>query len=118
MRARPGWIVLAAAGLAVIVYRLDPHTHAFYPRCVLHAVTGLECPGCGSTRALYLLLHGRLAAAFSMNPLTVLFSPALIAGVATDRPNLTDRPWLAWAVAATVILFGVVRNTAIYPWFR
>jgi hypothetical protein len=118
MRVRTAMAVVAAAGAGLMVYSLDPTTHAFYPRCVLHALTGLECPGCGSTRALYFLLHGRLAAAFNMNPLAILFSPAVVAGVTTGRSNLTDRPWLGWAIAATVVLFGVVRNLPFYPWFR
>ena len=34
--------------------------------------TGLYCPGCGSTRALYALLHGRPGEALAMNPLLLV----------------------------------------------
>lgn len=35
--------------------------------CALNHFTGLECPGCGTTRALSALVDGDLAAAFSFN---------------------------------------------------
>lgn len=35
--------------------------------CALNHFTGLECPGCGTTRALSALVDGDLEAAFSFN---------------------------------------------------
>ncbi len=40
--------------------------------CAFHRVTGFPCPGCGGTRALYLLLQGDVIHSFLMNP-TVLY---------------------------------------------
>ena len=37
--------------------------------CPFHALTGLPCPTCGTTRALAALCTGRLAASLAWNPL-------------------------------------------------
>src|SRR6202165_1141772 len=79
MASRVRWLV--AAGLAVaalIVYRFDPSLFGFYPRCVFHAITGLECPGCGGTRALHGLLHGRLAPADPPHTMLVFVMPFVV----------------------------------------
>ena len=39
------------------------------PLCPLHALGGIPCPTCGSTRAAGALLHGDVNIAFSYNPL-------------------------------------------------
>ena len=109
----------ALAGTALIfLYRHDPSVHAFYPRCVFHALTGLQCPGCGATRALYHMLHGNVGEAVRFNMLFVLFSPALAFGTAAesiaiwnDRPStLVRHRWLSWSVVVLVIGWGVLRN--------
>jgi Protein of unknown function (DUF2752) len=71
--ARVAAIVLAAmaAGVAAVVFFFNPASHGFYPVCEFHRLTGLNCPGCGGTRALYALLHGRWAVALRDNALLV-----------------------------------------------
>lgn len=41
--------------------------------CPLAAMTGFPCPGCGSTRALLLILTGRFGEAFRYNPCIYLW---------------------------------------------
>ena len=41
--------------------------------CPLSALTGFPCPGCGSTRALFLVLTGRWSAAFYYSPCIFLW---------------------------------------------
>jgi hypothetical protein len=101
------------AGIAVDV-AVDPqHTHL--PLCPFHAMTEMQCPLCGSLRAVNAAARGHLAAAVHDNLLLVAATPVLIA------------LWLSWlldgprpatkrvAIFATVLglVFGVVRNT---PW--
>ncbi len=62
---------VVAGGLA-FVYSFNPSTHGFYPTCLFHQLTGLNCPGCGATRSLYALLHGNLSIALRDNALFVL----------------------------------------------
>ncbi len=47
--------------------------------CLFHTLTGLNCPGCGGTRAAYQLLHGRLLLALRDNALFILALAALTA---------------------------------------
>lgn len=54
------------------IYFFNPSTHGFYPRCLFHQLTGLNCPGCGSTRALYALLHGQIQTALRDNALFII----------------------------------------------
>ena len=65
--------ILAVAFLALggILYFFNPSTHHFYPECQFHRLTGLNCPGCGMTRAVYALLHGEFATAMRDNALLV-----------------------------------------------
>jgi hypothetical protein len=109
--------VLAGAAL-IFLYGHDPSAHAYYPRCLFHALTGLQCPGCGATRALYHLMHGDFSAAIRFNALFVLFSPALAFGTIAEGTamwtgramNFARQRWVSWGVAALVIGWGVIRN--------
>lgn len=56
----------SAAALGVVGYVTLWPTEYRIP-CALNHFTGLECPGCGTTRALSSLFEGDLASAFSFN---------------------------------------------------
>ncbi|HEV3410228.1 MAG TPA: DUF2752 domain-containing protein, partial [Chthoniobacterales bacterium] len=55
-----------------------------WPRCNFHALFGIPCLTCGSTRAALALLHGDIFAAWKFNPLatTTLVGLALYNGYA------------------------------------
>lgn len=114
-------IALALLGGAVVLFRFDPAQHGFYPRCQLHRLTGLQCPGCGGLRALHALLHGHVMEAVRLNPLFVLALPVIGVWMATwltrRRRNPATRltlptAWI-WAGLAVVIAFGVLRNLPV-----
>ena len=65
-------LTVTAAGIAAVVYFFNPSAYGIYPVCQFHRLTGLNCPGCGATRALYALLHGDPATALRDNALLVL----------------------------------------------
>jgi len=130
-RPKRWWLKWAAgaavivAGLAVI-YAFNPSEgYRLYPPCVLHEVTGLDCPGCGTGRATYDLVHGRPLAALRHNPMLVLFVPILAFLVVDQlRRDLTGRPlprirwpWWVWAALPIVVIaFFVLRNVPGWPW--
>jgi len=115
LRIAAGAVVL---GLAWALFAFNPTTTHLFPPCPLHALTGLYCPGCGTTRAAHQLLHGHVATAFGLNPLMVVALP-FIAYVLLRRaiplgpPARPLPPWTIWALLVVVLTFGVLRNL---PW--
>jgi hypothetical protein len=115
---------LAAAGLLAggsFLYCFAPDEHSFYPRCLFHALTGWQCPGCGGTRALYHLLHLDFSQAMHCNGLVALLAPLALAAfifwyVSLLRSGRTPALWLPPRVVAclslAVTIFGFARNLA------
>ena len=110
---------------AVILLRVfDPASSRLFPPCPVHYFTGFYCPGCGSLRAIHQLLHGKMQAAWAMNPLSVLLFPFLAYGLACEAMFFLRRQRLpqvtlpgAWirVLCAAILLFGVVRNLPFHP---
>jgi len=116
-------LALGAAGAALVLSRLDPFVgNSALPPCPLHALTGIYCPGCGSTRCLYALLHGDVWLALAMNPLLVVSLPLLglmSLNAAGWRPAWTT-PLMRQLARPTLWLwlllgYGVLRNLPWYP---
>ena len=47
------------------------------PSCYLYELTGIYCPGCGCTRAVYALIHGDVILSLKQNPLVIVSLAAL-----------------------------------------
>jgi hypothetical protein len=111
-------LTASAMGLAAVLFFFNPGTHAFYPVCWFHQLTGLNCPGCGATRAAYSILHGHLLLALKDNALFVLalafFTPKIVLFTvhkSKDRAaafNLS--PKLLWGFLFIAVVFTVIRN--------
>src|SRR5467141_5185253 len=63
------WLGLAAGATFLFLFNPASPANQFFPKCPFRMITGWQCPGCGSTRALYQLLHLNPIAAFKLNPL-------------------------------------------------
>ncbi|MCL5037758.1 MAG: DUF2752 domain-containing protein [Chloroflexi bacterium] len=108
----------------VFLFHFDPAIWNFYPPCPFHILTGLHCPGCGSLRAIYQLLHCNLRSAFGLNPLMVLSLPFLgyalvswILAVLRKRPLPTffvPSSWI-WLILIIILMFWILRNLPFYP---
>lgn len=108
-------VALAAAGF--IAYRFDPAGGAFpYPRCMFKVLTGWDCPGCGSTRALHALLHGRVADALAANPAIFVALPLIALCLAAESPRcpklrrIITSPAAACTLIAAALLWTLFRN--------
>ncbi len=108
---------MLAAG--VVLYRYPPAEYSFYPRCPFHAAFGILCPGCGGTRAVAALLHGRWLEALHFNALIVLLTPFLLvfAGLSLARALRSESfRWpeppapALYTVGVLTVAFTVARN--------
>lgn len=112
---------IACAGLAVaaMLYRFPPERYDFYPQCPVFRYLHVLCPGCGATRALAAMVHGRIAEALHYNVLVVLLVPVALAYLASACWKAVSNDIFTWpgvprvaltALAMTCALFGVLRN--------
>jgi hypothetical protein len=118
-----GAVGLTAGGMAFL-YNVDPNAaNNPYPRCLLKQLTGIDCPGCGGTRAVYSLLHGDVAGAADHNVLAFVALPLIaylvarfvLARFEIDLPAPRMTRSLAWAMVAVTLVFTLVRNIPGWP---
>ncbi|MDB6037486.1 MAG: hypothetical protein JWM99_1327 [Verrucomicrobiales bacterium] len=102
-----------------ILYCFNPTEYRFFPQCPLYTLTGWQCPGCGTLRAIHALSHGQLQAALRFNPLLIIVSPFIALGFARElwleargeRTNWNAIPAAAiWAILIVLITYGILRN--------
>lgn len=106
--------LLAVAGSAV-VYMVEPSEAAWLPKCPFHLLTGLECPSCGSTRALHFILHGDIAQGLAFNPMApvlwLLAAAIVVLAVGFPRQRVSAMMRvLVGAYIVVYILWWIVRN--------
>ena len=61
--------------IVLVLYYVNPEQAIWMPKCPFHLLTGLQCPSCGSQRAIHQLLHGHLEEAWRYNPFLVVSMP-------------------------------------------
>lgn len=118
-----GGVVLLTG--ATVLFTFNPSHETFFPKCTLNSVTGMYCPGCGSTRCLHHLSHGRIGTAFRYNPLAVVFVGYLgvagtimllrRAGVPIPRRRTPLHAGWIWGILGAIVIFGVLRNIPAEP---
>lgn len=122
MNSRPNnlWWKLslaAAVAIALVLFFCNPERVPIYPVCLFHKWTGLNCPGCGSLRAMHQLLHGNFREALRLNAVLVLSLPLfawlvvrLLKQHYTGQPAVAVRPIWLWLYAGVWVVFGIVRD--------
>ena len=110
------WCAVLAAGIGYGLFCVK--TGMGIP-CVLHEVTGLDCPGCGISRAILALARLDFAAAFGYNLLWPLYAAYFLwGGVAMSSSYvrrgvtyaLPGKTWMHAVILSVVVVYGVVRN--------
>lgn len=119
------WFYAAAAIAVVIVgsvlFLFNPAETGVFPRCPFLMLTGYECPGCGSQRAIHALLHGDIIRAWDYNPLLVIAVPYIILGFIAELSfrrsrlirTVRDRLYsgrAVWIVLTVIIIYWIGRN--------
>ncbi len=74
--------------------------------CIIYALTGYYCPGCGAGRLVLLLPW--IGAYLALCACQWLF---------TGRESISRRipMWILWTILAVILIYGVLRNVNVYP---
>lgn len=104
MRIKP---LLVIAGAVFIL---------FWYRCPIKYLSGISCPGCGMTRALFACLRFRFADALRYHPLIVLL-PAAAAVCCLELTGIhhfakRTRNIMLWSVSALFVAVYIIRLCA------
>lgn len=103
----------AAIVLLSLLRAIPPGEGSPWPGCMFRKLTGLYCPACGNTRALYALLHFDLPGCISRNAL-FLPSLALLGGVLFSS-RIRHSATIGYIAATIYVIFTVSRNLPWYP---
>ena len=126
LSARAKCLLLLAVGIigGAVLYNMDPRNSGTYPICPFFALTGCFCPGCGTLRALHLLLNGNPLAAMGYNPFAVLSLPFIAYSFLTGAlrafalpapsPVFVRSRWI-WGLLGAVLTFWALRNVPFAP---
>ena len=105
--------------IAWIVHFYPPHTNPYYPKCIFKKVTDLECPGCGSARSIYSVVHGDVIKAADHNILLLILIPVLVIGTIASFTNHLHPLWQKLnkprVYLILVLVFWIARNINYYP---
>ena len=114
------FIILLIIILGAVYFVFDPLKSSFFPSCPFKSFTGLDCPGCGSQRAIHELMHLNFKKAFEYNALLVLSVPYLLLLIIFNFESVKQRfpklerilfGWKSvWIISIIVILFFIFRN--------
>ncbi|MFT4088373.1 MAG: DUF2752 domain-containing protein [Gordonia sp. (in: high G+C Gram-positive bacteria)] len=121
----PGVVVAGVASVCTCIWFADPTTPGGpLPTCPTKALLHIDCPGCGSLRAIYSLMHGDLGAALRFNALGVAALVMLAAAFVTYTVGLwSERPVRSWqkfryapaVVLSVTLIWFVIRNLPFAP---
>jgi len=121
-------IVLSILGIAlccmlVFLYHVEDERYLF--PCIFYKLTGYQCPGCGTQRALHSLLHLNIKQAFLYNPMLFIAIPLIILLIYLEHFNGKNRfPKLHRTLSGKtfimitlifILIYWVGRNAIILP---
>src|ERR1700738_188127 len=114
VRTRATAALATMATAAALLLRFPPDRYPIYPRCPIYTYLHLQCPGCGTTRALAALLHGHLLKALHFNPLTTLLLPIAALYAAHHYWQQRNRETQGWPHLPNYATYTLLTITAIF----
>ncbi|WP_396157718.1 DUF2752 domain-containing protein [Flavobacterium sp.] len=67
-------LIACFTGYAYLFYKINYLPNETFRVCFIKNVTGYSCPSCGATRAVSLLLEGKIIASLLLNPFGILLA--------------------------------------------
>lgn len=109
-------IIILAGG--ILYLKVISPTFNIHIPCIFKTITGLDCPGCGLTRASLALLDGDLYQAFRYNMLVFIITPLLALYLYLARKKLFPKfnQTLMGSMFILAGLFFILRNTEKFSW--
>lgn len=116
------FLVIVILGLLILIYtKFNPETTNLYPKCPFRLLTGYECPGCGSQRAIHYLLNLEMDSAFHANALLILSIPYVLLLLLAEFLKSKSRFFMSlyktlfsakaiWVVFIIVMIWWIARN--------
>lgn len=87
--------------------------------CIFNRITGLYCPGCGTTRAIDSLIKLDFYQALRYNAITTILLPFSIVYcvykyVIKGKKNIPN--WVWYVILAFTLAYGVMRNIPVFSY--
>ncbi|MEZ0051555.1 hypothetical protein ABIA30_002563 [Mycobacterium sp. MAA66] len=118
-------VAVAAGSACCLVWAGNPTVPGGpIPVCPTKALFGIDCPGCGSLRMLYSVMHGDVPTALKYNAVGLVALVLLVwaygawayGRIAGRRVrSWQQHRWAAASVLAVVCVWSVIRNLPIAP---
>ena len=118
LRLQANLVALVSVAAGAVLYRFPPERYSFYPRCPVFRWTGWRCPGCGTTRALAALLHGKAAEALNQNALFVLLAPLLLAYFVVTYFRVMRNARFTWPQVSPATMQCLILLAAVFTLAR
>ncbi len=107
-------LLAGSVAMGAVLLACPPTRFSFYPACPIHQLLGIDCPGCGATRALAALLQGHPMEALRQNALFVLLLPAALAGAVESYRRALRPGRYRWPQPPAPALYAVLTAAAIF----
>lgn len=115
------WVGVSGILLIAIflLYAYDPMVYSWFPKCQFYQLTGLQCPACGSQRAVHAALHADFYAAFRYNPfmlisipyaVSIIFASFVGTRIALRVKTFILHQYVLYAYVILLITWWIVRN--------
>lgn len=115
-------LAIAIFIVLIIIYgKLNPESSKLFPKCPFRVLTGYECPGCGSQRAVHYLLNLEIKNAIQANALLVFSIPYILLLVLAELLKSKSNFFMhlheilystkaIWVVFIVIVVWWIGRN--------
>lgn len=121
---KKGIVIGLLVGILILFFLNNSSESSWFITCPFKMMTGYDCPGCGSQRALCHLLHLHFMQAFLLNPLLFLVAIYTSIGLILNlkffknrfpqfKVNMFGTKVLMMALIL-ILVFFILRNTEAY----